>query len=66
MYKDILQHIDNIAVWPMISFIIFFFFFLCLLGWVFSVDKRFIDEMKGMPLDEHQDQPNTDSKNLNA
>ncbi len=51
MYKNVLQTIDNIAIWPVISFVIFFVFFLCLLWWVFSTDKVFIEKMKGMPLD---------------
>lgn len=52
MYKNVLQSIDNVAIWPVISFVIFFFFFLCLLWWVFSADKKFIDEMKSMPLED--------------
>ena len=51
MYKNVLQSIDNIAIWPVISFVIFFLFFLCLLWWVFTTDKKFIDRMKEMPLD---------------
>ena len=50
MYKNILQHIDNIAIWPVISFCIFFFFFLSLLLWVFKADKKFITHMKQLPL----------------
>jgi cytochrome c oxidase cbb3-type subunit IV len=52
MYKNVLQSIDNIAIWPVISFVIFFAFFLGLLLWVFMVDKKFIDHMKSMPIDE--------------
>lgn len=51
MYKNVLQNIDNIAIWPVISFVIFFLFFICLLWWVFTTDKKFIDQMKTMPLD---------------
>jgi cytochrome c oxidase cbb3-type subunit 4 len=51
MYKNILQSIDNIAIWPVVSFIIFFVFFVCLLWWVFSVDKSFINKMKQLPID---------------
>ena len=51
MYKNVLQTIDNIAIWPVISFVIFFLFFLCLLWWVFTTDKKFIQQMKSMPLD---------------
>lgn len=52
MYKNVLQSIDNIAIWPVISFVIFFVFFLCLLLWVFTTDKKFIDKMKSMPVEE--------------
>lgn len=51
MYKNVLQSIDNIAIWPVISFLIFFLFFICLLWWVFTTDKNFIDKMKGMPFE---------------
>lgn len=51
MYKNVLQSIDNIAIWPVISFVIFFIFFLCLLWWVFTTDKDLIEKMKNMPLD---------------
>jgi len=52
MYKNVLQSIENIQVWPVVSFVIFFVFFLCLLLWVFTTDKKFIDEMKSLPLDK--------------
>jgi cbb3-type cytochrome oxidase subunit 3 len=52
MYKDILQSIDNIAIWPVVSFVIFFVFFLCLLWYVFTVDKKLISELEQMPLNE--------------
>jgi cytochrome c oxidase cbb3-type subunit IV len=51
MYKNVLQGIDNIAIWPVISFVIFFLFFLCLLWWVFTTKKTFIDKMKSLPLE---------------
>lgn len=51
MYKNILQNIENIAIWPMISFVIFFIFFLCLLLWVVTTPKKFIEEMENMPID---------------
>ena len=50
MYKNLLQSIENIAVWPVISFIIFFLFFICLLWWVLTTDRKFIDTMKRLPL----------------
>ncbi len=52
MYKEILQSIDNIQVWPVISFVIFFVFFLGLLWWAITVDRTFIRHMSEMPLDD--------------
>ena len=59
MYKNVLQSIDNIAIWPVISFVIFFIFFLCLLWWVFTTDKKFIEKMKSLPV-ENDAQGETD------
>ena len=50
MYNNVLENTENIAVWPVISFIIFFLFFLGLLLWVFFVDKKFIRYMADLPL----------------
>lgn len=52
MYKEILQSIDNVQVWPVISFVIFFLFFLILLWWTFTVDRSFINEMSEKPLND--------------
>lgn len=55
MYNNVLQSIDNIAIWPLISFVIFFLFFLCLLLWVFTADKKFIKHMEGLPMESDMD-----------
>ena len=52
MYRNVLQSIDDIAIWPVISFVIFFLFFLCLLWWVLTADKKYISEMECMPMDD--------------
>jgi cytochrome c oxidase cbb3-type subunit IV len=52
MYKDILQNIDHVAIWPVISFVIFFTFFILLLWYVFTADKNFIKEMSQKPLQD--------------
>jgi cytochrome c oxidase cbb3-type subunit 4 len=59
MYKNILQSIDNIAIWPLISFVIFFLFFLILLWWTFTVNRKFIDHMSNMPIEEATLNPTT-------
>ena len=50
MYKEVLRSIDNIEIWPVISFVIFFSFFIGLIWWTYSTPKKFIDEMKSKPL----------------
>lgn len=60
MYKNVLQNITNIEIWPLISFVIFFVFFLVLLWWVFTADKKFIAKMAAMPL---ADQEKSNEKN---
>ncbi len=54
MYKNILQSIDNVAIWPVVSFVIFFLFFLVLLWWVFTANKDFIQKMKQLPMEDNQ------------
>jgi cytochrome c oxidase cbb3-type subunit IV len=54
MYKNVLQSIDNIAIWPVISFVIFFLFFICLLWWVFTADKKLIEEMEKLPMENSE------------
>ena len=63
MYKNVLQSIDNVAIWPVISFVIFFLFFICLLWWVFRTDKTMIRKMESMPLDQGAGQDEQMSNN---
>jgi len=64
MYKNILQTIDHVAIWPLISLSIFFVFFVVLLWWVFTADKAFIDEMSRKPLQDGSEL-NHDAEPLN-
>jgi len=52
MYKEILQSIDNIAIWPVISFVIFFVFFIVLVWWALTVDRGFVRSMSELPLED--------------
>jgi cytochrome c oxidase cbb3-type subunit IV len=64
MYKNVLQSMDNIAIWPVISFVIFFLFFICLLWWVFTTDKTFIDKMRELPIDHSAEEKDANVINL--
>jgi cytochrome c oxidase cbb3-type subunit IV len=50
--KHNLETIAGIEIYPLISFIIFFTFFVVLLVWVVTSDKKKIDEIARLPLDE--------------
>ncbi|MGI9543651.1 MAG: cbb3-type cytochrome c oxidase N-terminal domain-containing protein [Cyclobacteriaceae bacterium] len=51
MFKHYFEGIYNIHIWPVISFTVFFVFFIALLIWVWKVDKGYIQKMKQLPLD---------------
>ncbi len=57
MYKNVLQAIDGIEIYPLISFTIFFLFFLGLLIYVALMDKKYVSSMSSFAFaDEDQDQ----------
>ncbi len=57
MFKHYFERIEGIEVYPLISLGIFFTFFLLLLWWVVKVDKKYIADMKDLPLAKDFDQP---------
>lgn len=60
MYKNILQSIDGIALYPLISFAIFFGFFVVLLVYVVVADKKHLSQMSHLPLLAEEEGPVTD------
>ena len=56
MYKNVLQGIAGIEIYPVISFVIFFAFFIGLLLYVVLSDKKHFKSMAGMPL-QNENQP---------
>ena len=54
MFKYYFEQIENIEIWPIISLVIFFSFFVGLIIWVLKVDKTYIDEMKKLPLSKNK------------
>ncbi|MBA6151241.1 CcoQ/FixQ family Cbb3-type cytochrome c oxidase assembly chaperone [Gelidibacter maritimus] len=58
MLKYIKNHMDSISgieIYPMISLLIFFIFFVALFWWVFTAKKEYIDRMSDIPLDNQND-----------
>ena len=60
MLKFIKHHvegIDGVAIYPMISLLIFFIFFAVLTFWVVKAKKEYIEKVSRLPLDnDNQDQ----------
>ncbi len=51
MYKEILQGIEGIDIYPIISLVIFVAFFLTASIWIVKLDRNYIKEMENLPLD---------------
>ncbi|NOS85934.1 MAG: hypothetical protein HOP31_12390 [Ignavibacteria bacterium] len=60
MYKQVLQSISGVETYAIIALIMFFLFFLLILGWVFTLNKKYINQMENIPLDD-----NINSKEVN-
>jgi len=58
MYKEVLRSITGVEIWPIISLAIFFGFFIGLLVWVWFVDKKYIDDMSSLPMDNDESSNN--------
>lgn len=61
MYKLILRSIDDIALFPVVAFVIFFIFFVLLFVWVIRMDKNSINHMASLPM-ENDRTPNPFNK----
>jgi cytochrome c oxidase cbb3-type subunit 4 len=55
MLKFITGHmstIDGISIYPIISFLIFFVFFILITYYVITMKKSYVDEVSHIPLDD--------------
>lgn len=62
MYKQVLNSINNIEIFPVISLILFISFFSLMLYKVFNSGNSWVEHMSALPLD---DEP-TDKENSNS
>lgn len=60
MFKEVLQSIEGIGIYTIISMIIFMLFFIGMTIWLFKVDKNYIKRMRELPLNDE----NEEIKNL--
>ncbi len=52
MFKHYFERIENVETAPIISLIIFFAFFVIMTIWIFRLDRKFVNKMKNLPLEE--------------
>ncbi|HEX9152812.1 MAG TPA: CcoQ/FixQ family Cbb3-type cytochrome c oxidase assembly chaperone [Flavobacterium sp.] len=52
--KHNMETIEGVAIYPILSLLIFFVFFVGLGMWVFSYKKEKINEMSQIPLNDNQ------------
>jgi cytochrome c oxidase cbb3-type subunit IV len=62
MYKNVLESIQGITIYPLISLAIFFTFFVLLIVWVARMKKTDIEEYSKLPLEEDAPTVNYDVK----
>ncbi len=60
MIRNLLQSIEGVEIYPLISLIVFIIFFVVILVWMFKIDKNYIKEMEQLPLDSNN------NRNLNS
>jgi hypothetical protein len=53
--KNHMESITGIEIYPMISLLIFFTFFVVLFWWVFTAKKDYIKTVSNIPLDNQND-----------
>lgn len=63
MFSNYLSSIEGIEIYPIISLIIFFTFFIGLCYWVIRVDKTYITKMENLPLEQNGSGLNNDLEN---
>lgn len=52
--KNHMESITGIEIYPIISLLIFFTFFVILFWWVFTTKKEYINKVSNLPLDNQQ------------
>lgn len=55
MYKNILENIDGIGIYPVFSLLMFVVFFTAMFIWVFKADKKQLEEMSQIPLEKNDE-----------
>jgi Ca2+/Na+ antiporter len=55
LIKELLQSVEGVSVYPIISLIVFVLFFVIILVWMFKVDKNYIKKMENLPFEKEEE-----------
>lgn len=61
MFKHYFERIQDIEIWPIISLILFFVFFVLILLRILTMDKDHVHDMKHLPFEEGELDPNSNN-----
>jgi cbb3-type cytochrome oxidase subunit 3 len=53
MFKEVLQSIEGIEFYSIVSMLMLILFFIGIVIWLFKVDKKYIKHMSELPLNEN-------------
>ena len=57
--KGPLESIEGVGIYPLISLLIFFIFFVALFWWVITAKKDYINNVSNLPLEKEDEQDNS-------
>jgi cbb3-type cytochrome oxidase subunit 3 len=56
MFKEVLQSIEGIEFYTIVSMLILILFFIGIIIWMFKVDNKYIKHMSELPLNENNNE----------
>ena len=62
-FSNYLSSIENVAIYPVITLIIFFTVFVGAVIWITTRDKEYISELENIPLENDNFNKNTENEN---
>ncbi|NJD23022.1 MAG: cbb3-type cytochrome c oxidase subunit 3 [Melioribacter sp.] len=65
MLSEHISRIDGIAIYPIISLIVFSILFVGTIVWVLRLDKKYLTRMENLPLDSNFDNNSEEIKFYN-
>jgi hypothetical protein len=62
-FSNYLSSIDNVAIYPVITLVLFFTVFIGAVIWIITRDKEYITELENIPLENENYNKKTENEN---